>query len=82
MENVTNAHGDDKTEDDEFVNANLDIDKTKEIPLNEDLDNDSELGASSVRSRKLTEKGQEENLRRLRNDQITALRAFPANGQK
>jgi len=50
LENVTNAHGDDKMEDDEFINANLDIDKTKEIPLNQDLDNDSELGALSVRS--------------------------------
>ena len=71
VENVTITHGD------ELMNANLhDVNKSmKTIPSNEDVDIHSELSAPSVRSRTLTVKGQEERIRHLRTEQITALKA-------
>ena len=54
-------HGNDKAQNDEFVNANLEIDKMIKIPLKRDIDYNPELGALSIRSQKLTNKGQEEN---------------------
>lgn len=49
------------------------------VPLNEDLDNNSELGASSVRSRKLTEKGQEEKFGVSKTTKSPHEGRFPAN---
>ena len=58
---------------DELINANGTNGRTKTIPSNEDVDNYSELSATSVRSRRLTEKGQEEKIRHLKYERITAL---------
>ena len=71
VENVTITHGD------ELMNANLhDVNESmKMIPPNEDVDIHSELSAPSTRSRTLTIKGQEERIRHLRTEQITALKA-------
>ena len=58
---------------DELINANGPTERTKTIPSNEDVDIYSELSATSVRSRRLTEKGQEEKIRHLKYKRITAL---------
>ena len=70
-ENVTITHGD------ELMNANLHVanQSEKTIPSNEDVDIHSELSAPSVRSRTLTVKGQEERIRHLNTEQVTALKA-------
>ena len=60
---------------DKLINANGPTERTKTIPSNEDVDIYSELSATSVRSRRLTEKGQEEKIRHLKTERITALKA-------
>ena len=71
VENMTMTHGD------ELMNTYLHVaNKSKKmIPSNEAVDSHSELSAPSVRSHMLTIKGQEERIRHLTNEQITALKA-------
>ena len=60
----TNENEPNETIENELAKASIEDDKTK-----------VELEPSNTRIRKLTEKGREERIRKLRNDQITALKA-------
>lgn len=60
----TNENEPNETIENELAKASIEDDKTK-----------VELEPSNTRTRKLTEKGREERIRKLRNDQITALKA-------